>query len=274
MLQTRFLFLMLNLNFNDFNFDSWVYRKQTHTGQLLNFNALCPDKWKKGLILCLLNIAKRLCSSDILFNNEVDKLRKMFKLNSYPISYFNKILDGFLNSSVTLNNDSNEDVNFVLIKIPFIGEQSYTLSKRLKNIIEASNNCKVRVIFSSFKVRNYFSLKAKTPYQLLSNVVYKFTCQQDAETTYIGKTKRHLIIRGMEHMALSNVYSNTEVKSHLKTCNDCYLNMSIDNFKIIKKCSNNFTTIIHEALLIRKLSPSLNKQIFTNGQLYTLKIFS
>ena len=98
----------------------------------------------------------------------------MFKLNSYPISYFNKVLDGFLNSSVTLNNDSNEDVNFVLIKIPFIGEQSYTLSKRLKNIIEASNNCKVRVIFSSFKVRNYFSLKAKTPYQLSSNVVYKF----------------------------------------------------------------------------------------------------
>ena len=50
--------------------------------------------------------------------------------------------------------------------------------------------------------------------------------------------------------------------------------MSIDNFKIIKKCSSNFNSMIHEALLIRKLSPSLNKQIFTNGQLYTLKIFS
>ena len=54
------------------------------------------------------------------------------------------------------------------------------------------------------------------------------------------------MIHGMEHMALSNVYSNSEVKSNLKTCNACYSNMSIDNFKIIKKCSNNFT-IIHEA---------------------------
>ena len=269
-----FPFLNVELKFNDFNFDSWVYRKQTHTGQLLNFTAACPDKWKKGLIICLLNIAKRLCSSEILFNNEVDKLRKMFKLNSYPISYFNKVLDSFRNPSVTQNNDNDEDANYVLIKIPFIGEQSYTLSKRIKNIIESANNCKVRIIFSSFKIRNYFSLKAKTPYHLLSNVVYKFTCQCDTETTYIGKTKRHLIIRGMEHLALSNVYSNSEVKSHLKTCNACYSNMSIDNFKIIKKCSNNFTSIIHEALLIRKLSPSLNKQIFTNGQLYTLKIFS
>ena len=228
----------------------------------------------KGLNICLLNIAKRLCSSNFLFNYEVDTLQKMFKLNSYPISYFNKVLDSFLNPSVTQNNDNDEDVNYVLIKIPFIGEQSYTLSKRIKNIIESANNCKVRIIFSSFKIRNYFSLKAKTPYHLLSNVVYKFTCQCDTETTYIGKTKRHLIIRGMEHLALSNVYSNSEVKSHLKTCNACYSNMSIDNFKIIKKCSNNFTSIIHEALLIRKLSPSLNKQIFTNGQLYTLKIFS
>ena len=60
----------------------------------------------------------------------------------------------------------------------------------------------------------------------------------------------------------------------LKLCNNCYSNMSVNNFKIIKKCSKNVSTIIHEALLIRKLSPSLNKQIFTNGKLHTLKIFS
>ena len=99
-------------------------------------------------------------------------------------------------------------------------------------------------------------------------MVYKFTCQHDAETTYIGKTKRHLIIRGMEHMALSNAYSNSEVKSHLKTCNACYSNMSIDNFEIIKKCLSNFNSIIHEAFLIRKLSHSLNKQIFTHGSYF------
>ena len=33
----------------------------THTGLLLNFDALCPLKWKSGLILCLLNPAKDVC---------------------------------------------------------------------------------------------------------------------------------------------------------------------------------------------------------------------
>ena len=35
----------------------------------------------------------------------------MFKLNSYPISYFNKVLNSFINPNMTQNNDNNEDVN-------------------------------------------------------------------------------------------------------------------------------------------------------------------
>ena len=88
---------------------------------MLNFKAICPDSWKRGLILCLLNIAKHVCSSEDLFNLEVDKLRQMFKLNGYPLYYFNKVLDKFLNSSNNDNDnlDSNDDVEFVCNKNPF-----------------------------------------------------------------------------------------------------------------------------------------------------------
>ena len=51
---------------------------------------------------------------------------------------------------------------------------------------------------------NYFSLKAKTPKNLLSNVVDKFSCQNDSELSYIGETKRHLVIRSEEHLDLDN----------------------------------------------------------------------
>ena len=40
---------------------------------------------------------------------------------------------------MTQNND-NSEVNFVLIRTPFIGEQYYILSKRIKDIIETANN--------------------------------------------------------------------------------------------------------------------------------------
>jgi len=35
---------MLKVNVNDNGFDTWTWRKHTHTGLLLNFNALCPMK--------------------------------------------------------------------------------------------------------------------------------------------------------------------------------------------------------------------------------------
>ena len=34
-------------------FASKVFRKRTYTGLILNFSAVCPQKWKFGLIQCL-----------------------------------------------------------------------------------------------------------------------------------------------------------------------------------------------------------------------------
>ena len=53
-----------NANLDETGIDPWVYRKPTNSNLILNFNALCPTKWKSGLILCFLNRVKRICSSD------------------------------------------------------------------------------------------------------------------------------------------------------------------------------------------------------------------
>ena len=52
----------------------------------------------------------------------------MFKLNGYPIYYFNKILNKFLNPNVDDNLNARVEDNFIMIKIPFIGDYSYQLS--------------------------------------------------------------------------------------------------------------------------------------------------
>ena len=112
-----------------------------------------------------------------LFILEINKLRDMFKLNEYPNYFFNKILNKFLNPTVNINDGLNSSVddNFIMIEIPLIGDISYQFAyaKKLQNLIEHSNSCKVWIIFTSFKMRNYFSLKAETPKHLLSNVMYK-----------------------------------------------------------------------------------------------------
>ena len=226
------------------------------------------------MILCLLNIAKHICSNDELFKLEIKKLRDMFKLNGYPDYYYNKILNKFLNPTINDNLNTSVEDNFIIIKIPFIGDYSYQLSKKLKKLIEDCNDCNVRIVFTSFKIRNYFSLKSKTPKHLLSNVIYKFSCQNDSELSYIGETKRHLVIRAEEHLDLDNSNKNSEIKTHIKGCRYCKDCVNVDSFEIVKKCFNSFDALIHEALIIRKNDPKLNKQLYNKGSSFTLKIFA
>ena len=80
----------------------------------------------------------------------------------------------------------------------------------------------------------HFSNEAKTPKHLLSNVVYKFTCQNYFELTYIGETKRHLLTRVKEHLSLSNSYQNSEVKTHIENCSQCISMAVLIHFKLLR----------------------------------------
>ena len=130
----------------------------------------------------------------------------------------------------------------------------------------------MRPVFSSFKVKNYFNLKARTPYLYLANVVYEFRCLCDTNLSYIGKTKRHLLTRAKEHLTLESS-SNSEVKAHLESCNVCRGAVPETHFRILKECRNDYETRVQEAFLIKKHNPRLNKQLFNKGAFFTLKVF-
>ena len=89
-------FLDVCIKVNNENIETWIWRKPTHTGLLLNYNAYCSKKWKSGLISCLLYRAKLICSTNLLFLNEVGLLRNMFASNGYPIWFLEKCLKKFM----------------------------------------------------------------------------------------------------------------------------------------------------------------------------------
>ena len=127
----------------------------------------------------------------------------------------------------------------------------------------------VKVVFSSFKVKNYFSLKCHTPMPLMANVVYQFTCLRDANSTYIGKTIRHLATRVKEHAT-----SSSAIKEHLSSCTTCKDNYSCNSFKVIDSANSDFEVSIKEALHIKHRNPNLNKKLSTQGMSFMLKIFT
>ena len=148
---------------------------------MLNFDALCPLKWKSGLILCLLNRAKAICSSDLLFKNDVIKLRQMFLSNGYPIWFFNKFLQRILTVDNDLSDRERSEINPVLhLNVPYIGKDFRRLVSRLAKLFHVKFDVKVSAIYKTFKTGTYFQLKSRTPLLLCSNVFYKFTCSCDS----------------------------------------------------------------------------------------------
>ena len=151
--------------------------------------------------------------------------------------------------------------------LPFLGKQSLKIRTDLVKLVNRYYPyCKLRVIFNSNnRLRNFFSFKDKVPISVRSLVLYRFTCNS-CNAVYIGKTKRHYLVRVFEHLGVSlathnkftynpNNNNNTAVLNHLN-CNKC--NSTVDNFNIIGNARTDALLCIKESLLVHKDKPSLN----------------
>ena len=268
-------FLDVEVTITESGIETKIYRKQTHTNLLLNFNAICPMNRKYGLILCLLNRAKIICSTTALFQKEVTELRSMFQENGYPKSYFDKIFKRFLTEQSAKEKnipDTSEKENYY-ITIPYLESESRRFINKLAKIIKNKINVNIVPVYKSFKIGRYFQLKFDTPLALCSNVVYKFTCSCDMNLTYYGMSTRHLITRVREHLDFNSI-QRSAIKDHILSCDVCSdVQHGIKSFTVIKKCQSKFHTKIHEALLIKKDTPKLNRQLYGKGASFLLQVF-
>ena len=123
-------------------------------------------------------------------------------------------------------------------------------------------NCLLFISYASSKNKLYYYY-----------YYYKFTCSCDTNLTYIGMSSRHLSTRVREHLNL-NSKQKSSIKDHIAACNFCSkTKIGIDSFKIIRKCRSDYDTKIHEALLIKKHSPGLNRQLYASGASFLLQVF-
>ena len=269
-------FLDAQVSLSNDGFSTTVYRKPTHTNVFLNFNAIAPTNWKFGLIFGALHRAYKICSSQVLFNLEVSILRNMFWRNGYSHGFFTKVLDKF-NDARNLNRNLNVDPantqQFAyLMKIPYVGPPSIAFRLDMMKLFKHKFKVDLKGVFTSTKFGDFFSLKSIVPLPLRAVVAYQFTCLQDASKSYIGKTKRHLLTRCVEHLDPESKKPSA-INSHLKECVPCR-SATIDNFKILRTCRNDYDLGINEALLIRKFQPFLNKQLYNSGAGVVLGVFS
>ena len=158
-----------------------------------------------------------------------------------------------------------------MLKIPYLGRPTILLQKRLLKIL-AKHQIKLRVVYQTFRVGSYFSLKDRTDDMLAGSLVYKFQCLGDPDKAYIGKTKRYLHKRVTEHgRPGSAVYTHTESCSQ---CNEARETKTLRRaFTTVHRDSSDFHIQILEALYIASERPCLNKQLAGEGRSFMLNVF-
>ena len=76
-----------------------------------------------------------------------------------------------------------------------------------------------------------------------------------------------------EHLSLADSRKNA-IKDHILSCPICSnLQYNINSFTILRKCNSDYEAKLHEALLLKRDSPSLNKQCYASETSFLLNIY-
>ena len=236
-----------------------IYRKPTHTDQYLNFSSNHPLDHKLGVIRTLFHRADSIITDPQDKNHEREHVKQALTKCGYPQWAINKATSQKppQHSDRNNHNPGTATLNRGFVILPYI-----------QGISEA-----LRRIFSSHGVKTCFrptdtlrsllgSPKDKTPKGDKCGAIYYIPCQGitnrgPCQETYIGETERALKTRFLEHRRPSSV-SSSEVSQHLHLESPGHM-VSLDKVEILDADPDYVTRGIREAIYIRALQPSLNR---------------
>ena len=189
----------------------------------------------------------------------MENIKSSLIKNAYLPFLIDKVIKKYLDYKFSSNQSQLKDTSDVhYFKLPYINNLSYHIKNKLSKLSKkfCKENFNIKLVFNSFKIKNYFSYKDPIPDGLKSFLVYIFTCAS-CSSSYIGETCRHFKTRIEEHIKkdnkshiLKNLHSTaTSFDSHNSLC-----------FRILDKADSKFDLKIKETLHINWRKPHLNAQ--------------
>ena len=265
-------FLDILVTTEDKEFMTNIYIKPTFSCLYSSFHSFLPESYKTGLCLTLLFRTYTICSDWFKIHTEISKLRNILIKNNFPSKFIDRCIKLFFDNLFSTKRKAVPTVpkKAVNIFLPFLGKPSLKIRANLIKLAKTYFPCcKIQVVFKSDKrLGSFFSFKDRIPLNVRSLLIYKFTCSS-CNSAYVGKTKRHFLVRMSEHLGVSlstgNKYTynpknnnNTAVLNHIN-CNNC--KATLDNFLVIGGAQNDFLLCLKESLLIQLHKPILNKSV-------------
>ena len=237
--------------------ESTWYCKPTDTGLVMNFHAVAPKRYKRGVVSGFVHRIHRACSTWSNFDNSLKKAKAVLEKSQYPPTFYEeviadalkKIVDQVPRDTQQKSTDVEADGTKYTVLLQYRGFATDQFIKKLKEV-----KAPVQVVLTLRKLRSCLpSLKSPIPKMLRSDVVYRITCPR-CQACYVGKTSRHLTSRFAEHKSRAS----GPVLRHMKSCGVQVPEMR-ENLQVLRTVvGGGFQLSIMEALFIREVCPSLN----------------
>ena len=261
-----------------------VYRKATNNSIYIHWNSYAPKQWKVGTLSGMTRRAYEICSNENELTKELAHLRKVFTTtNGYAhqlvSSVMKKVKEQQQQQSNTSSEESEEPIKdddqsiepkLLMLKMPYAGEKGETLLKDLKNTLQKNlpANVKCRVVQTGTKLSRNFNVKDKVDGKHLSNFIYRRDCKNKKCKLgdYIGETARRKVARTEEHGGKDKeswIFKHSSTTKHPRAKDE--------DFEILATgYEDRRRRKLAEAMFIRDLKPSLNKQ----KESYKLALFT
>ena len=149
-------------------------------------------------------------------------------LNAYLPFLIDKVIIKYFNYKFFSNQNQLKDTSDVhYFKLPYIGNLSHHIKNKLSKLCKefCKENFNIKLVFTYFKIKNYFSYEDPKPDDLKSFLVYTFTCAS-CSCSYIGETCCHFKTSIEEHIKKDNKSCIFKHLQSTATCFDSYNSLS------------------------------------------------
>ena len=157
------------------------------------------------------------------------------------------------------NNQQNpiEIKEIKYVTLPYIGQFSDCAKKKINKLINqfCKQNLQIRLVFTTCKLKSYFSNKDMLPNMFTSFVIYHFQCT-GCNSAYVGRTHVHYDTRCEQHLKTD---VNSSIYKHINA-KQCCKKSDKKSFKIIDRANTDYELAIKEGMHINWLKPDLNTQ--------------
>ena len=142
----------------------------------------------------MIDTSFKICNNWNSFHNDIQNIKYN---HVYPPFLIDKVIKKYLGRKFSSNKNQLKDTSDVYyFRLQYIGNLSHQIKNKLSKLWKhiCQENFNIKVVFNSFKIKNYFSYKDPIPDDLKSFLAYQFTCAS-CSSSYICETCRHFKTR-------------------------------------------------------------------------------